>query len=168
MVIDQPDFDGKTEIALANIGLQAPFDIGGQPFSYRLAWNAQAARTPLTPTDFFAIGTRYSVRGFNQQVTLAAESGWAISNELNWYLPVAVGTQSVYGGVDAGRVRGRAAELLTGQTLVGAVLGMRGQFAPKNTFAAAANYDVSVGWPLHRPAGISGSPTFLFQISSLF
>lgn len=168
MVIDQPDFDGKTEIELANFGAQLPFNIDGQPFSYRFAWNAQNARTPLTPADFFTIGTRYSVRGFNQQVTLTAESGWAISNELDWYLPTAIGTQSVYGGVDTGRVRGRAAELLTGQTLVGAVLGMRGQLAPKNAFAAAMNYDVSVGWPLHRPAGVSGSPTFLFQISSQF
>lgn len=168
VVLDEPDFDGRTEVELANLGVHVPFSIGGQPLSYQFDWNAQNARTPLTPAGYFTIGTRYSVRGFNQQTTLAAESGWAISNELDWYLPSSIGTQSLYGGLDAGRIRGRAAEFLTGQTLVGAVLGMRGQIAPWRALGPAMNYDVSVGWPLHKPAGISGSPTFLFQISSLF
>lgn len=168
MVLDASDFDGKTAIAVANLGAQFPFKIGNQSFSYQFDWNTQNARTPLAPADFFTIGTRYSVRGFNQQVTLAAESGWAISNELDWYLPTAIGIQSLYGGVDLGRVRGRAAEFLTGQTLAGAVLGARGHIAPKSALGAALIYDLSVGWPLSRPAGISGSPTFLFQISTLF
>jgi hemolysin activation/secretion protein len=168
MVLEEPNFNGKTEIALANIGAQVPFKVGGQPFSYRFEWNRQDARTALTPADYFTIGTRYSVRGFNQQMTLAAESGWAISNELDWYLPTTIGTQSAYGGLDAGRVRGRASEYLTGKTLVGAVLGVRGQIAPSNSFGATTSCDVSVGWPVHKPAGISGSPTFLFQVISLF
>lgn len=168
MVLGEPDFDGKTEVALASAGMQVPFRVGDQPFSYRFDWNTQNARTPLTPANYFAIGTRYSVRGFDQQTTLAAESGWVISNELDWYVPTEIGTQAIYGGIDAGRVRGPAAEFLTGQTLVGAVLGMRGQVTSKSVLAASIHYDVSVGWPLSKPVGISGSPTFLFQISSLF
>ncbi|MBU6487830.1 MAG: ShlB/FhaC/HecB family hemolysin secretion/activation protein [Burkholderiales bacterium] len=168
MVLEEPNFDGKTAVALVDIGVQVPLKVGNQAFSYRFDWNTQLARTPLSPSDYFAIGTRYSVRGFNQQVSLAAESGWAISNELDWYLPTRIGIQSVYGGLDAGRVRGRAADFLTGQTLVGAVLGARGQVAPTNPFGAAVSYDLSVGWPLSRPVGISSGPTFLFQISSLF
>jgi hemolysin activation/secretion protein len=168
MVLGEPDFDGKTEVALASAGVQVPFKVGDQPFTYRLDWNTQNARTPLTPASYFAIGTRYSVRGFNQQTTLAAESGWVISNELDWYAPTVIGTQAIYGGIDAGRIRGPAAEFLTGQTLVGAVLGMRGQVMSKSVLAASLNYDISVGWPLSKPEGISGSPTFLFQISSLF
>ncbi|MGG1944218.1 ShlB/FhaC/HecB family hemolysin secretion/activation protein [Trinickia sp. NRRL B-1857] len=168
MVLDEPDFDGKTEIGLASVGVQLPFEVSNQSLSYRFDWNTQNARTPLSPADYFTIGTRYSVRGFNQQMTLAAESGWSISNELDWYLPAAIGTQSIYAGVDLGRVRGRAADFLTGQTLMGAVLGARGQVAPKNPLGAAFIYDLSVGWPLSRPAGISGSPTFLFQIGALF
>jgi len=168
MVLDEPDFDGKTGIALASFGAQLPFALGNQSLSYQFDWNTQNARTPLAPADYFTIGTRYSVRGFNQQMTLAAESGWAISNELDWYLPMAVGTQSLYGGVDLGRVRGRAADFLTGQTLIGGVLGARGHIAPKSALGTAFIYDLSVGWPLSRPAGVSGSPTFLFQIGALF
>ena len=168
MVLDEPDFGGRTEVVLANAGAQIPFKVGNQPFSYRVDWHAQFARTPLTPSDYFTIGTRYAVRGFNQQVTLAAESGWAVSNELSWYLPASFGTQALYGGVDVGRVRGHATHYLTGQTLAGAVVGARGQLAPKNALRASLIYDLSVGWPLSKPSGLSGSPTFLFQISSLF
>jgi hemolysin activation/secretion protein len=167
MVLDEPDFDGGTAVGLASFGAQFPFKFGDQFFSYQFDWNTQIARTPLAPTDYFSIGTRYSVRGFNQQVTLAAESGWAISNEVSWYRPTGIGVQSLYGGVDLGRVRGRAADFLTGQTLIGAVFGARGSVAPKSVLGAALVYDASVGWPMLRPSGISGSPTFLFQVSVL-
>lgn len=168
MVLDEPSFNGKTEIVHANVGALFPFDMGGRRFSYRIDWAQQIARTPVMPADYFTIGTRYSVRGFNQQATLAAENGWRISNELNWYLPTAIGTQAIYGGVDAGRVRGRAADFLTGQTLIGAVWGMRGQVVANGARSATMNYDISLGWPLSRPQGIGSSPTFLFQVSSLF
>lgn len=50
-----------------------------------------------------------------------ARAGQGTSSRFqDWYLPATIGTQSVFGGWDAGRVRGRAAEFLTGQTLVGA------------------------------------------------
>jgi hemolysin activation/secretion protein len=168
MVLDEPDFGGRTDIVTANFGAQIPFKVGGQLFSYQFDWHTQSARTSLTPSDYFTIGTRASVRGFNQQMTLAAESGWAVSHELNWYLPTSSGTQSLYGGVDVGRVRGHAINYLTGQTLAGAVVGARGQLAPKTALRASLIYDISVGWPLSKPPGFSGSPTFLFQISSLF
>ncbi|KVD00892.1 ShlB/FhaC/HecB family hemolysin secretion/activation protein [Burkholderia ubonensis] len=168
-VVGAPDFNGKTQIELASFGAQAPFKIGGQAFSYQFGWNAQNARTPVTPSDYFTIGTRYSVRGFDQQLSLAAESGWAVSNELDWYVPTPVGAQALYTGVDAGRVRGPAAQYLVGQTLVGAVVGVRGNLAPRNRLGAAMNYDVSVGWPLKKPDGFkTSSPTVLFQISTLF
>ncbi|WP_321575118.1 ShlB/FhaC/HecB family hemolysin secretion/activation protein, partial [Burkholderia sp. BE17] len=144
-VVGTPDFDGKTQVELASVSAQVPFKIGSQTFSYQFGWNMQNARTPLAPSDYFTIGTRYAVRGFDQQLTLAAESGWVVSNELDWYVPTPVGTQALYAGVDAGRVRGPAAQYLLGETLVGAVVGVRGNLAPKNVLGAALNYDVSLG-----------------------
>ncbi|WP_446903742.1 ShlB/FhaC/HecB family hemolysin secretion/activation protein [Burkholderia sp. YIM B11467] len=168
-VVGAPDFDGKTQVELASFSAQVPFKLGGQAFSYQFAWNMQNARTPLTPSDYFTIGTRYAVRGFDQQLTLAAESGWAVSNELDWYVPTPIGTQALYVGIDAGRVRGPAAQYLIGETLVGAVVGVRGHLAPKNVLGAALNYDVSLGWPLSKPPGFNtDSPTLLFQVSTLF
>lgn len=167
-VLVEPSFNGRTGRSVIDVGAQIPFELVNQPFSYRFEWKQQNARTSLMPADYFMIGTRYSVRGFNQQTTLAAESGWATSNEWSWYVPTRIGTQSAYGAVDAGRVSGPAVEFLNGRTLVGAALGIRGQIAPTNPWAATISYDVSVGWPLSRPAHMSSSPTFLFQISSLF
>lgn len=168
-VVGAPDFAGRTQIELASLSAQVPFRIGGQTFSYQFRWNMQNARTLLTPSDYFAIGTRYAVRGFDQQLTLAAQSGWAISNELGWYVPTPAGTQALYAGVDAGRVRGPAAEFLIGETLAGAVIGMRGNLAPGSVAGAALNHDVSLGWPLSKPRGFqTRSPTLLFQVSTLF
>lgn len=168
-VVGTPDFNGKTQIELASLSAQVPFKMGGQTFSYQFGWNMQNARTPLTPSDYFTIGTRYAVRGFDQQLTLAAESGWVVSNELDWYVPTPVGTQALYAGIDAGRVRGPAAQYLLGETLAGAVVGVRGNLAPKNVLGAALNYDVSLGFPLSKPQGFkTSSPTLMFQVSTLF
>ncbi|MGU7768982.1 ShlB/FhaC/HecB family hemolysin secretion/activation protein [Burkholderia sp. MR1-5-21] len=168
-VVGAPDFDGKTQVELASLNAQLPFKLGDQTFSYQFGWNMQNARTALTPSDYFTIGTRHAVRGFDQQLTLAAESGWTISNELDWYVPTPVGTQALYAGVDAGRVRGPAAQYVLGKTLVGAVVGVRGNLAPKHALGAALNYDVSLGWPLSKPRGFkTNSPTLLVQANTLF
>lgn len=169
-VLDAPDFEGNTHIELASFSAVVPFRIGGQPFSYQFGWNMQNARRRVTPpADFFVIGTRYSIRGFDQQLTLAAESGWAILNELNWYLPTCLGNQAIDAGVDAGRVRGPAEHDLVPQTLVGAVISVRGNLASKRPISASGTYDFSVGWPLSKPDGFrTGPPTLLFQVSALF
>lgn len=169
VVIGQPEFSGKTRVATTRIGMQVPFKLAGQPFSYRFGWQTQTAHSPLTPADYFTIGTRYNVRGFDQQLTLAAESGWSISNEIDWYLPTALGTQSLYAGVDAGRVYGPAAQYLLGQTLVGAVIGVRGSLSVQRMAGTALTYDISLGWPVARPAGFSDRRgTLLFEVSALF
>lgn len=166
-VSDSP-FDGHTEVETASLSVLAPFRIGNQAFSYQFGWSMQNARTPLWAPDYFMIGTRYAVRGFDQQSTLAAESGWALSNELDWYVPTSVGVQALYTGVDAGRVRGPTAPYLAGNTLVGMVAGVKGTLAPKNVFGTSVNYDVSLGWPLYKPAGFPNrSPTMLVQVSAL-
>jgi hemolysin activation/secretion protein len=166
--VDAPNFNGHEQIETASLNVLAPFRLGGQPFAYQFTWNTQNARTPVTSPDYFTIGTRYSVRGFDQQTTLAAESGWTVSNELDWYAPTSLGVQALYTGIDAGRVRGTTARYLPGNTLVGMVAGVRGTLAPKNRLGASLNYDVSLGWPLYKPKSFpNSSPTLLVQITAL-
>jgi hemolysin activation/secretion protein len=161
-------FNGREQIETASVSVLAPFQIGGQPFSYQFVWTKQNALTPVTAPDYFTIGTRYAVRGFSQQATLAAENGWTVSNELDWYAPMSFGVQAFYAGLDAGRVSGPTAAYLTGNTLVGAVAGIRGTLAPKNRLSAGVNYDVSVGWPLYRPNAFPNrTPTMLVQVTAL-
>ncbi len=109
-------FDGRSQVEVASLKVSAPFRIGRQQLAYQFGWSMQNALTPITSPDYFSIGSRYSVRRFDQQSTLAAESGWAVSNALDWYVPTSRGTQAMYAGIDAGRVRGKAAQYLKGNT----------------------------------------------------
>src|SRR5690606_10198759 len=82
-VYGDPDWDGRSTIVTANASLYAPFQIAGQHFAYQGTWQIQHAKTAIVPADYFAIGNRYTVRGFDGQMTLAAEDGWSLRNELS-------------------------------------------------------------------------------------
>ena len=107
----------------ADAQLDAPFTVGGQKLRYGLAWRAQWNRGPLVPQERFAIGSRYTVRGYNGENQLSAERGWLLRNELGWQLA----GHELYLGYDYGRVAGPSATLLLGQRLAGATLGVRGR-----------------------------------------
>jgi hemolysin activation/secretion protein len=110
---------------------------------YKASWRAQWNRTALTPQDLFAIGGRYTVRGFDGESSLVAERGASIRNDLSW---MATASQQLYLGVDAARVSGPGASRLVGTSLSGFALGLRGQIMD-------VQYDLSVGKPLHKPVG---------------
>ncbi len=114
--------------------------------SARAQWNG----TPLTPQDRFAIGNRYTVRGFDGETTLSGERGWFLRNELGWNWH-ALGAE-IYAGLDYGRVSGPSASLLPGKRLAGAVIGLRGGFK-------RASYDVFVGQPIDKPEGFRTAGT---------
>ncbi|WP_256988472.1 ShlB/FhaC/HecB family hemolysin secretion/activation protein [Bordetella genomosp. 9] len=160
VVIGDPDWNGRSTVLLANLGVYLPFQLAGQRLAYQSGWQWQHAKTPLVPSDYFTIGNRYSVRGFDGQMTLSAESGWSWRNDLS--LALGDSGQQLYAGIDAGRVSGPAAQFLAGQTLVGAVVGVRGRVALPYV---AANYDLSAGWPLKKPDALkTDSPTIAFSV----
>jgi hemolysin activation/secretion protein len=106
---------------------------------------------PIPSTEYLQLGGRYTVRGFDGNSVLSAESGWVWRNE------IATGAftgSEAYIALDAGRVSGPSAEELTGQTLAGTALGLRGTY---KTFG----YDVSLGLPLVKPSGLKARTTFL-------
>jgi hemolysin activation/secretion protein len=131
----------RPRLYLADAQLDAPFSLGAQKLRYNLAWRAQWNRNPLVPQDRFAIGSRYTVRGYNGESQLSAERGWFVRNELGWQLA----GQELYLGYDYGRVAGPSASLLLGQRLAGATLGVRGK-------AARLGYDMFVSHPYGQPA----------------
>ena len=59
------DGTARSKIILADAQWQVPFAAYGQRLRYLGAWRAQWNRTELVPQDRFAIGGRYSVRGFD-------------------------------------------------------------------------------------------------------
>lgn len=154
--------EGTSRFALvtADASLQVPLQWGAQRLSYTGQIRAQWNRTPLAPPERFGIGGRYTVRGFDGESSLLSERGWLLRNELAWSLG-ASGT-ALYAGLDFGRVGGPTTRHLPGRSLVGAVLGWRGQHG-------ALAWDVFAGTPLRRPQAMrSSSPTLGFSLQLSF
>jgi len=125
----------------ADVSLSLPFTIEGGKFDYQGSWRAQWNRTPLVPQDRFAIGGRYTVRGFDGESSLSAEHGWLVRNDFAWN---PAGTaQQLYLGIDYAEVGGPSSKLLLGTRLGGAVVGLRGQWT-------GVQYDLFIGKPLTK------------------
>lgn len=144
----EEDFDeAYTRVGIwqANANLQVPFAVGNQALQYSAEWRWQYSDKPLTPQDRFAIGNRYTVRGFDGEQTLLADNGLLIRSELSG--SILRRPHYWYAGIDYGQVGGetsRNPNPLPGTSLLGSVIGLRGQFK-------GFNYDVFVGAPLDKP-----------------
>jgi len=138
----------RMKLYTAELSANVPFKLGEQKFRYSGLVRAQWNRTPLTPQDRFAIGGRYTVRGFDGETSLMAERGWLIRNDIGWAIPWNGGQSGaeLYTGLDYGHVGGPSTKYLLGNHLAGAVVGVRGAW--KNL-----NYDLFVGAPVWKPEG---------------
>ncbi|MGV3655753.1 MAG: ShlB/FhaC/HecB family hemolysin secretion/activation protein [Noviherbaspirillum sp.] len=134
----------RPRLIAAQAQFHLPFTLGGEALRYTGAWRAQWNRTPLVPQDRFAIGGRYSVRGFDGESQLLGERGWLVRNDLGWALGQS--GQELYLGLDAGQVGGPGSRTLAGKRLCGMAVGLRGH-------AHGISYDVFAGWPLSQPDG---------------
>ncbi|KQU91141.1 hypothetical protein ASC78_18540 [Variovorax sp. Root318D1] len=154
--------EGTSRLRLytAEVSLNAPFKLGEQKLRYSGLIRAQWNRTPLTPQDRFAIGGRYTVRGFDGETSLMGERGWLIRNDIGW----AMGQSGaeLYLGADYGHVGGRSTADLLGRNLAGAVLGVRGQWSK-------LSYDFFIGAPISKPEGYrTAKTTFGFNLNASF
>jgi hemolysin activation/secretion protein len=129
--------------------LSTPVTILQTAAQYSLAVKLQYSRDRLPGNELFSIGNRYTVRGFDGEQTLMAEKGWYLRNELA--LPLAAGSQ-MYLGLDCGRISGPSAGDSAGQTLAGAVVGLRGSWQN-------LQYEVFAGRPLRKPAQFDTAST---------
>jgi hemolysin activation/secretion protein len=146
------DATALSKIIQLSSQLNVPFTLGSQKFRYNVQYQRQMSNTPLTPQDQFAIGNRWTVRGFDGERTLNANGGWTIRNELAWTTPVP--NQELYLGADYGHVSGHGTDTLAGTTLAGSVIGVRGS-------AFKTRYDLFAGVPLSKPDGFNTSPVTL-------
>lgn len=131
----------RMKIWTADIGLNLPMGKQGK-WTLDSRWHGQWNKTPLTPLDRLAIGGRYTVRGFDGEMSLSAERGWYWRNELAWQYRTG---HQIYAALDAGHVAGASAQYLVGKNLMGAAIGVRGQFQK------GLNYDVFAAKPIHKP-----------------
>ena len=131
----------RMKIWTADIGLNLPMGKQGK-WTLDSRWHGQWNKTPLTPLDRLAIGGRYTVRGFDGEMSLSAERGWYWRNELAWQYHAG---HQIYAALGAGHVAGASAQYLVGRNLMGAAIGVRGQFQK------GLNYDIFAAKPIHKP-----------------
>ncbi len=134
-----------------NFYYSTPFKLGSWQPKYALTFRGQYTKDMLYSADQFSIGGRYTVRGFNGDNTLSAENGYIIRNEIAF--PLKHFRMEPYIGIDYGRVWGPSDEYMLGNSLAGAVLGIRGRLALQ------ATYDVFIGTPLYKPEDFKAGKT---------
>ncbi len=140
----------RLKLYTAEASLNVPFALARQKLRYMALWRAQWNRTPLTPQDRFAIGGRYTVRGFDGETSLMGERGWLVRNDLG--LALGQSGAELYAGIDCGSVGGPSTADLLGRHLAGGALGMRGAIQ-------GLNYDLFIGAPIGKPQGYRTSRT---------
>ena len=155
---DDPTF--RYTLQTIDATLVVPFKIASQPITYIGTFRGQTTQSVLYATEQFSVGNRYTVRGFDGELTLAAERGFFLRNELE--LPIKNSGQAAYVGLDAGKVYGPSTQYLLGTTLAGAVVGLRGN-------VKGVSYDVFVGTPLVKPENfVTAAVTAGFSVSTTF
>jgi len=144
----------------ANLNVDIPIHHNSQSLGlYSFSARGQYTHDPIYGSEYFGIGGRYTVRGFDGEQTLSAEKGLLIRQELA--VPIFKKHQ-LYAGLDYGRVSGSATEYLLGKELAGSALGLRGGISH-------LQYDVFVGWPVYKPKGFdTPKQTFGFQVTTQF
>ncbi|HFA7037763.1 TPA: ShlB/FhaC/HecB family hemolysin secretion/activation protein [Neisseria gonorrhoeae] len=134
----------RMKIWTASADVNTPFQIGKQLFAYDTSVHAQWNKTPLTSQDKLAIGGHHTVRGFDGEMSLPAERGWYWRNDLSWQFKPG---HQLYLGADVGHVSGQSAKWLSGQTLAGTAIGIRGQIK----LGGNLHYDIFTGRALKKP-----------------
>ncbi|MDR2674782.1 MAG: ShlB/FhaC/HecB family hemolysin secretion/activation protein [Opitutaceae bacterium] len=129
----------------ADATLRYPVALGPLRLAATSALCAQLTGDTLFGSEHFSIGGRYTVRGFDGRQTLGAEKGLTLRNDFSHALWRT--GQSLYVALDGGHVTGPSSRYLSGGTLAGCALGLRGGW--KSFY-----YDATVGRPLYKPAGL--------------
>ena len=126
-----------------DVTLTMPFTVKERQFSYTGTIRAQNSNSTLYATEWFSIGNRWTIRGFDGESPLSSEKGFFLRNELG--IPITNTAQSAYVGLDFGKVYGDNTAMLLGDKLAGFVAGLRG------SLAKGVMYEVFAGMALYKP-----------------
>lgn len=152
--------DPRYRLWTLELAVAVPFEAAGARLRYQGVFRGQATGDALFSQDFFSIGNRFTVRGFDGERTLAADRGWLVRNEIA--APIPLPGHEVYAGLDHGEVGGPFTRVLAGTRLTGAVAGVRGGWR-------GLLYEGFAGWGLSSPEGFaSGKPNYGFQVLYAF
>ena len=123
-----------------------PFTFSHRPATFTTSLHGQWTMNEqrLYGVDMISMGGRYTVRGFDGEVTLMGANGWYLRNEFATKFPKQ--QAELYLGLDVGAVYGYGADLYNGHVLAGSTLGIRGTIHD-------ISYDVFVAAPIEKPKG---------------
>lgn len=133
----------RPKILSVSLSYTKPFKWIEQDFRLNSSWNQQWSFMPLIAQDQFSIGGRYTVRGFDGEVSLLGNRGWLWRNDVNWFINHS--DHAFYVAMDAGDVRGtdnRKSQV--GHHLIGGVAGLKGHWK-------GLSYDYFIGAPIRKP-----------------
>lgn len=131
--------------------------LGQLPLRFMTTFRGQFTRDTLYYIDSLSIGSRYTVRGFDGESSLAAERGFYWRNELQWTMKSGGAFDvSLFAGADYGRVSGPNARYLAGTQLAGAVVGVRTNTRLPFGFVAS---ELFAGKPIVKPASFQTART---------
>jgi hemolysin activation/secretion protein len=133
----------RYKLETLDVSLNMPFKLGEKQLSYSATLRAQNTNTALYASEWFSIGNRWSVRGFDGETSLGAEKGFYLRNEIG--VPISETAQSAYFGLDFGKVFGNNTSNLLGNKLAGIAAGLRG------SLIKGVTYDAFAGLSLYRP-----------------
>ncbi|MBU1426194.1 MAG: ShlB/FhaC/HecB family hemolysin secretion/activation protein [Gammaproteobacteria bacterium] len=133
----------RYKLETLDISVVLPFKVNEHPYSYSATFRAQNTNTALYASEWFAIGNRWTVRGFDGESSLGAEKGFFLRNEIG--IPIMGTAQSAYVGVDFGEVYGENTANLLGNKLAGIAVGLKG------SLAKGLMYEAFAGWSLYKP-----------------
>lgn len=139
--------------------ISTPLNFFGIAAQYTITFHGQTTQTLQDSSNLISIGGRYSVRGFDESNSLAAEQGYYVRNEVQ--LPISKTNQAFYAGLDGGRVFGPSQSPL-GSSLIGAAFGFRGGFW------RGMSYDLFTAVPVYRPREFSSGAVFGFSLRQSF
>ena len=147
---------------LVDVDYVHPFTFGHRPATFTSSLHGQWTMNEqrLYGVDMISMGGRYTVRGFDGEVTLMGANGWYLRNEFATKFPKQ--QAELYLGLDVGAVYGYGADLYNGHAIAGAAIGLRGAI---NTLS----YDVFAAAPIQKPEGFhTPDVTYGFSIGLKF
>jgi hemolysin activation/secretion protein len=145
---------------MIDASLSLPFKHLHHAYFFTTSIHAQHSHKALYATEHLGIGSRYSVRGFDEITTLNAESGFYWRNEISRALGASA--HMIYAGLDIGQLYGANISHLPGHQLSGATIGLRGAYQ-------STQYDLAISMPLSKPKDMhTHTPNLTFSLSHHF
>ena len=147
---------------LLDIDFVHPFEFSHRPATFTTSFHGQYTMDDmrLYGVDMISMGNRYTVRGFDGEITLMGTNGWYLRNELSTRFPKQ--KAELYLGLDVGAVYGYGTEVYNGHVIAGTVLGLRGAMD-------MLSYDVFAAKPIQKPEGFrTPDVTYGFSLGMKF